>query len=631
MKNPPIVHLVFTIIAIGVILIPAVNGELDNTISANTSTTLTNGTFGTNATDMNKWYLSSRAAKSLMTSSVIAIPTPGTAWTEAIPTGRKFSQRVGHSAVVHDNKMWVIGGMDADKKPLNDVWYSSDGRNWRQATSSALFSPRAFSDVVSFNNEMWLIGGIDDVTGNHYNDIWHSGDGIFWRKTDANGPFTPRYGHTMVVYNGKMWLIGGYDGSYRNDVWSSRDGFTWTKETESALFPPRHMMTSVVFNNRMWILGGEIDQDPSVPISDVWSSSDGITWVREMFSGDFPARYGHTTLVHDGKMWLIGGVGDSFGDIRYNDVWNSANGKEWTQVTPSTGFSPRYYFDGVVLNDNMWVFGGYDGAAKNDVWFRGKQEYVEKTFSITNSMYDKKKPTLASTNVIGSVMGRLNDARWGESVFSESGPTVTRGYFGGDTQEPASHRLNDATLHYHVGHGSFQDKTTGNSSLVLLKSTETNGNYDGDWFNASDVHEKWGGKNKWVVLQSCNILADKKWGGVLGTTHAIFGFANVENNDPGLPENFLGNALKGDTLYDSWRSATTKVFKDTDMAIYYEDDGSMVKGRKNITAAVYFKTEEQMKSDHLPDAGTGHIAPDDIDPDFIFYAWDCGSNKDVEL
>ncbi|MDP3564736.1 MAG: hypothetical protein Q8R70_09630, partial [Methanoregula sp.] len=257
---------------------------------------------------------------------------------------------------------------------------------------------------------------------------------------------------------------------------------------------------------------------------------------------------------------------------------------------------------------------------------------IGKTYSITNTMYLNKKPTDASDDVLDVVQGKLRN-QWGEPVFYEKGPTVSDGYFGGDSQAP-SKSLNDATLHYHTGHGSFIGyDTPGNSSLGLLKSTENNGNYNYNWFNAQDIQNKWGGKNKWVVLHSCNILGDKKWGGALGKTHAIFGFSTVSDMDSNLPYYFFDDALKGETLYNSWRSATVKAFKDTNVASYYKDDDVLVKdGRVNITAVVYFKTEEQMRKDHLPEAGSGEIAPDGVQNTRAkIFAWDCGSNKDVEL
>jgi len=242
-------------------------------------------------------------------------------------------------------------------------------------------------------------------------------------------------------------------------------------------------------------------------------------------------------------------------------------------------------------------------------------------------MYWNKSPTNGGLNMTNAIRGRLETAHW-EEIFSVQGPDVTPGYFGGNSSI-ATKSLNDATLHYHVGHGSFIGQISpDNSSLALLKTTETNGNYDPEYFNALDVKNKWGGKNKWVVLQTCNNLRDKKWGMVLGTTHAIFGFANVSTNDDGVPSTFITNALNGQTLYNSWRKATTDELKGYKVASGIDGNGNL-EGRVNITAVAYFKTREQASKDHLPD---GEIAPEgDPNSKGIIIAWDCGSNKDVDL
>jgi PKD repeat protein len=254
------------------------------------------------------------------------------------------------------------------------------------------------------------------------------------------------------------------------------------------------------------------------------------------------------------------------------------------------------------------------------------------TFSTTNSMYLNKEPTAASLDAINAVIGRLrNVANWQDPVFSVKGPAVTPGYFGGISQEPTSYSLNDATLHFHVGHGSPPDNT-GSTDIILLKTTESNedGQYDGYSFKASDIQNKWGGKNKWVILASCYTLKDKKWGQKMGTTHGIFGFSTVSNNKAALYNEFLSNAISGKTLYDSWFLATTLELKNDDVSSYYTADGKPAKDPKYIDAVVFFKTQEQMKRDHLPD---GDIA-EDGDPnniDFFYDAWNVHTREKVTL
>ena len=53
--------------------------------------------------------------------------------------GADWSARLYHKSVVYDNKMWVIGGGTSGGYG-NDVWYSTNGVNWTQATASAGWS-----------------------------------------------------------------------------------------------------------------------------------------------------------------------------------------------------------------------------------------------------------------------------------------------------------------------------------------------------------------------------------------------------------------------------------------------------------------------------------------------------------
>ena len=73
-----------------------------------------------------------------------------------------WSGRYGHTSVVFDNKMWVLGG-----GYKNDVWYSSDGINWVCATENAGWSPRDDHTSVVFDNKMWVLGG------GYKNDVWY--------------------------------------------------------------------------------------------------------------------------------------------------------------------------------------------------------------------------------------------------------------------------------------------------------------------------------------------------------------------------------------------------------------------------------------------------------------------------
>ena len=113
--------------------------------------------------------------------------------------------------------MWVVGGFDGIEK--NDVWYSSDGINWTEATSSADFPHRTGLTSVVLDDKLWVIGGFD--RNNFFlNDVWHSSDGINWSQVPFSTGFSGRLGHTTAVFDNKIWVIAGDEGGYINDVWA---------------------------------------------------------------------------------------------------------------------------------------------------------------------------------------------------------------------------------------------------------------------------------------------------------------------------------------------------------------------------------------------------------------------------
>ncbi|MDZ7718756.1 MAG: hypothetical protein U5K72_08075 [Balneolaceae bacterium] len=65
---------------------------------------------------------------------------------------------------------------------VNDVWYSTDGVQWTQATDDAGFEPRVGHKSVVFDNKIWVIGGLQRTDGEdiHFNDVWYSENGIDW-------------------------------------------------------------------------------------------------------------------------------------------------------------------------------------------------------------------------------------------------------------------------------------------------------------------------------------------------------------------------------------------------------------------------------------------------------------------
>ena len=166
------------------------------------------------------------------------------------------------------------------------------------------------------------MGGLSDTT--YLNDIWYSDDGVEWECATTSAPWSARANSTALVFNDKLWLIAGKEANNDeglNDVWWTEDGTNWTRATESADWCTRLSNSALVFDNKMWVIGGIDFLEPTIdPLHDVWYSTDGINWTEDAAPTWSPRVYFGAT-VHDGRMWIAGGMNSSIQSL--NDVWST--------------------------------------------------------------------------------------------------------------------------------------------------------------------------------------------------------------------------------------------------------------------------------------------------------------------
>jgi len=256
--------------------------------------------------------------------------------------------------VAFDGNLYSIG----DKS----VWISADGVNWNSQPKTD-WGERHGMQFAFFNNKLWMLGGMkswDDFR----NDVWSSPDGKEWKQAVSKAEWSARRGHGVVVFKDKLWILGGALSSGRpnetpteflNDVWSSSDGVNWTPVTVNAPWSAKDGHTSLVFDNKIWIIGGK---------RDVWSSTDGKNWTPVTDKAEWSERTGSGVLVFDGKIWIFGGR-------ELNDVWYSSNGKNWQTAFANAPWSTRSANYSVVFKNKIWLFSGKTGREDSwagDIW-----------------------------------------------------------------------------------------------------------------------------------------------------------------------------------------------------------------------------------------------------------------------
>lgn len=268
----------------------------------------------------------------------------------------------------------------------NAVWSSADGLNWIEDKPNtfldASFEPlkdwegRHTAGYVVHDGKMWIVGG-DPIQGHYQNDVWNSVDGKSWTlvNKDKPVPWGPRCVMYVVAYHGYIWVMGGQTipqaapqkEIFYRDVWRSKDGINWEEiKPVEPFWPQRGLIGgSAVFKDRIWLLGGGTYETPAIPqrkfYNDVWSTSDGANWQQHVEHAPWHPREYHDVAVFDDKLWVLEG----WNQQNRNDVWYSDDGVNWTEL-PGTPWKPRHASSVFVFDNSLWVVTGNN--MESDVW-----------------------------------------------------------------------------------------------------------------------------------------------------------------------------------------------------------------------------------------------------------------------
>ena len=306
-------------------------------------------------------------------------------WKQVIKNGEApFLPVDCHGLIVFKNKMWLLGGwlgaynrekatyVVGSNYMTSQVWYTSDGIHW-EGGGDAPWNGRHVNSVV-YDDKLWIIGS-DNVNAN---DIWNTEDGFNWTKVIDNAPWGQRYMPYVVSAQGKIWVIGGQkealsgnlNGEKCNDVWTTTDGINWVREIEFARWAPRaNILGHAVLNDNIYLIGGSAHY--SAAYNDVWICSRG-NWSLLTYQAEWSPRHWHNVATYNNKLWVIGG------DINFtslsNEVWYSGNGINWIQQK-GVFWNPRHAAGAVEFNGKLWLIGGLVnppnvkwGDVSNEVW-----------------------------------------------------------------------------------------------------------------------------------------------------------------------------------------------------------------------------------------------------------------------
>lgn len=236
----------------------------------------------------------------------------GITWTTTSHNARQ-AIRPGVSQIFFKDRYWLMGGMNDWSEFTNEIWSSPDAVNWTVESTQAPWLPRRNALLAEFQDKLWLLSGAESSGKKNvtpirtYRDVWQTSDGREWRKLPVTLPDSDE---KLVVFNNQLWLLG------KSGAWRSSDGLNWQQTASGDPFINRRGYGAVVYKNSIWLFGG-IHEDKAT--NEVWSSNDGVNWVREKNAPWFP-RGGEYSIAYDGKLWLYGGKTGTKYD-KADDVW----------------------------------------------------------------------------------------------------------------------------------------------------------------------------------------------------------------------------------------------------------------------------------------------------------------------
>ncbi len=317
--------------------------------------------------------------------------------------------RQSHTSVVYNGFIYVIGGdhtnpdkacdanfstrcSDIEFAPINSngtigtwqyTYNSTISTTYVPGTTGGFTSARTSHTSVVYNGYLYIIGG---DTSSYSNDIQYcplNANGSVGTCTQQAAAFTTaRYSHTSVAWGGYLYITGGWNGGFLNDIQYcpiNANGSVGTCTQQTAAFTTaRYEHASVAYNGYLYISGGcsgGSNCSTANTLNDIQrvriaAGNSGVGATTQQAAAFTSARYGHTSIVYNGYLYIIGGCIDNTtclvlqNDIQYCPI--NANGSVGTCTQQATAFNTvRYFHTSVVYNGYLYITGGVNNSLTN--------------------------------------------------------------------------------------------------------------------------------------------------------------------------------------------------------------------------------------------------------------------------
>lgn len=288
----------------------------------------------------------------------------------------------GARLVVFNDRMYVLGGAriqgadiygnaaEVTWAPEITYWRSfstADGLTFKTDTVGASFVradgteasysvlKNAYMNTVVFKDKLYMKSGYNISFGMGQGAQLYActSDGKAWTQVapvGADGESVDvgrRLGDAFFVFKGKLWCVGGFvnflSSSSNNTcgtVYSSEDGVTWKLESDtvSNVLNNLYGMKVVANDNVAYMFGGERLVNNGGTLvrevsSDIFRSTDGITWEKVASPQNYAGRRSPSVLLQGNSAWIFGGITSlSSGNYAFPSVEDELATDTWVKL-----------------------------------------------------------------------------------------------------------------------------------------------------------------------------------------------------------------------------------------------------------------------------------------------------------
>lgn len=334
-------------------------------------------------------------------------------WSVAeVVDGTPPASRSLHAAAILNDVFYCFGGYDGMTRVNTFHAFSFAEKRWSpvlpSANSAGPPSPRDRHVAVAFGNSFYVHGGFDGTR--RVSDFWlFDLSSMCWREVvvlDGRPP-SPRHSHSAVVHGHSLYVYGGYDGSYKSDLHEFNfNSSRWTLVPTTGRRPrARYRATTVVHKNYIILYGGH---DGTRHLSDTHIFDiENRVWYPLVTEGNIIPRDSHIAVAHSSSMYIFGGSSGS----AMNDLFelqlpsNFSLPSRWRQIKSSGMNEPlaRFCHVGVVYNEALFIFGGYDGSTRLNDFVRFDFALYDLSFEVPSSTLVSEFRALVDNETLSDV------------------------------------------------------------------------------------------------------------------------------------------------------------------------------------------------------------------------------------